>query len=85
MEEAIETAIQAWAREQDLYSLPRASQAIDREVADPAAKTMIKAWVKEQKASAHGRNVEPVRPRDRPLCDILSPPCKLCGRRLAHA
>jgi len=85
MQAAIETAIQAWARDQDLYSLPRATIAIDRDVADPAANIMIKAWVEEQNTLANGLNPQPVRPRDCDLRDVLSPPCALCGRRLAHA
>lgn len=83
MQDAIETAIRAWARDQDLYSLPEGTDAIDRGVADPAAKVMIAAWAAEQ-ASANGRDVEPVRPRDCTLRDVLSPPCTLCGRRLAR-
>jgi hypothetical protein len=83
MQDAIETAIRAWARDQDLYSLPEGTDAIDRGVADPAAKVMIAAWSAEQ-ASANGRDVEPVRLRDCDLRDVLSPPCALCGRRLVR-
>lgn len=83
MQDAIETAIRAWARDQDLYSLPEGTDAIDGGVADPAAKVMIAARAAEQ-ASTNGRDVEPTRPRDCDLRDILSPPCALCGRRLAR-
>lgn len=85
MEEAVEVAIHSWARDQDLHSLPEGTETIDRDVADPAAKVMIAAWAEQQRASSDGRDVEPVRPRERPLIDTLSPPCRLCGRRLAHA
>jgi len=84
MEQAIEVVIEAWARDQDLYSLPQANVAIDREVADPVAKAMIAAWAEQQRASIGARDVEPVRSRERSLKDILSPPCKLCGWRLAR-
>ncbi|WDF73608.1 hypothetical protein [Novosphingobium sp. KACC 22771] len=85
MEEVVEAAIRAWARDQDLYSLPEGTESIDSDLAERAAKVMIAAWAEQQRASTNGRDVEPIRPRARDLIDTLSPPCRLCGRRLAHA
>lgn len=81
MQEAIEIAIEACARDQDLYSLPDATDAINRAVNDPAAKIMIEAWVVEQQSPIC---VEPVRPRDDRPGDASLPLCALCGRRLAR-
>ena len=50
MQQANEAAIRAWARENDLYSRPAASERFNRRSDDRAAKAMIAAWAKRQMA-----------------------------------
>ncbi|TYC78791.1 hypothetical protein [Novosphingobium sp. BW1] len=48
MQQAIEDTVLTWVREHDLYALGHVPEEIDRKEADPAAKTMIAAWISGQ-------------------------------------
>jgi hypothetical protein len=85
MQQAIEDAILAWVREHDLYALRHVPEEIDRNVADPAAKAMIAAWVPGEREAAVMPNASPADARDYRSSDPFPMLCALCGRGLGHA